>query len=233
MHPCYDYSLDGCTGDHGGVIVALNVDTEENCHALCAFVFPNECQFYSFHKHPTHELNCNIYRTPFQSYINHCKERGGPLRHGQSFPCLTPTENTCEIKQNEKCYYRGTIFESKLDAPNETVCALACEINFKQFKLSGKGAECRYWKFDKERSTCELFDSNEKDCSIVLHNSKAENLRNPPKVINKPNNNNNEDHNINRLFLLPTIFGLWGCIRKILYPSYTFFYQLESNDAEM
>ena len=156
---CHDYGFNECTQDPNAQIGEINMGTQEKCHVFCELY--DDCQFYAFRQnHPINDFDCHIYGEPFNTYIDHCNIRYGPRDEDNllSNKCLSPAESTCDIEQNENCNLLGHIIESNLVTPRVEICQELCNIN----------SECKYWEWNRERETCNLYDSEETHCNIVF-----------------------------------------------------------------
>merc|ERR1711872_1007822 len=153
---CHDYAVNECNKDKDGELLTLNAASQLNCHEYCKIT--EGCLFYSFYEKPIQNVNCHLFGEPFHVYLNHCDVHSGPLTQNPTSKCLNPEENSCELNHYEECVLYGTALERKLAAPEVSVCEEFCRIN--------QGQGCKYWQWNRERETCDLFDSAEKRCNV-------------------------------------------------------------------
>jgi len=155
---CTDYALNDCHLGEDAEFISLNAGSQLKCQLHCEI--QEECLFYSYHKRPTQNVDCHLYTVPFHVYANQCDVRTGPLNQNPPGKCLTPEENSCEIEQHENCILYGERLESGLTAPDVVTCEAFCQIN--------QGEGCKYWEWSREKKTCNLYDSAEKQCNIAF-----------------------------------------------------------------
>jgi len=155
--PCNDYAVNDCAQDEGAEIISFNTGSQLKCQQHCELF--DDCQFYSFHKKPTQNVDCHLFNEPFNVYLNHCDVRMGPLNQSPPAKCMNPEENSCEIQQHENCNLWGVVKESDIPAQDSTTCEAFCKLNQDQ---------CKYWQWFREKGTCNLLDSAQKECNIVF-----------------------------------------------------------------
>jgi len=157
--PCNAYAVNDCLQDPDAEIIAFNTGTQLKCQQHCEI--EEECQFYSFHKRPSQNVDCHLFREPFKVYLGHCNVRTGPLdQDPQNNECLIPEENSCGVQQHENCNLWGTVLETCLDSPNDITCMALCKVN--------QGEGCKYWEWNRESQCCNLYDSADKQCNIAF-----------------------------------------------------------------
>jgi len=156
--PCNDYAVNDCTQDPDAEFLAFNTGSQLKCQMHCEI--EEECLFYAFHKKPSQNVDCHLFKEPFSVYASHCDVRTGPLNQSPPAKCLSPDENSCEIEQHENCNLWGKILESQLASPDVSTCEALCKIN--------QGEGCKYWEWSREKKTCNLYDSGEKQCNIAF-----------------------------------------------------------------
>lgn len=153
---CHDYAVNNCNKDQGGELFAIIAESRLNCQQYCEITVG--CQFYAYYEVPIMNLNCHLFEEPFHVYLDHCDVHSGPLKQNTQTECFDPLENSCEVEQYEDCVLYGTVLERDLAAPEMSVCEEFCRLN--------QGEGCRYWEWNREKETCDLFDSVEKSCHI-------------------------------------------------------------------
>jgi len=154
---CEDYTVSGCTQDPNAQLFSKMTQSQEICQMYCAL--EEGCQFYTFYNKIIDNVNCHLYGERFSQYVRHCTTITGPLNQLLPGKCLTPEENSCDIHQHENCNIVGTIIEKGLYAPDVFACEELCFVN--------QGSGCKYWEWNREEFTCNLYDWDEIiDCWI-------------------------------------------------------------------
>ena len=156
--PCTDYAVTECNKDENGELFSLDAESQANCQQFCEDA--KDCLFYAYYKTTVMNVNCHLFREPFHVYLDHCDVHSGPLNKNSPSKCFYPEENSCEVEQFEDCVLYGTVLERDIAAPDVAICEEFCRLN--------EGGGCRYWQWNREKETCDLFDSAEKVCNIVF-----------------------------------------------------------------
>ena len=75
--------------------------------------------------------------------------------------CLSSSGMTCNEIIRETCSYKGNVVHSTPEgsSPDVSHCSQLC--------ISYEGDDCMYWKFDKNKMQCTLYDNKASDCSFV------------------------------------------------------------------
>ena len=151
--------MNDCTQDPDAEVIAFNTGSQQKCQLHCEI--EEDCQFYSYHKNPSQNVDCHLFREPFSVYVGHCDVRTGPLSDDVPAKCEnSPDENSCQIEQHENCNLWGKRLESDLKSPDVSTCQALCKVN--------QGEGCRYWEWSREKGTCNLYDSADKQCNIAF-----------------------------------------------------------------
>ena len=155
--PCYDFAVSDCYKDQNAELLAVNADSQLNCQEFCKIT--GGCLFYAYYESPPiQSVNCHLFKEPFNLYLDHCDVLSGSVSANPPAKCLDPFENSCEVEQFEDCVLYGTVLERNVPAPDVTICEEFCRIN--------QEAGCKYWQWNRERETCDIFDSADKVCNI-------------------------------------------------------------------
>ena len=146
---CKDVTVGDCSINWDDVIDEIDTALDfEQCQESCFET--HDCAIFRFDGE-----NCILFR---KDYREDCHVIGGPFN--QSFDgCFDgePLEN-CNLLFQEDCVYEGNSF---VLTPNGTIVdPKTCEeLCFEYHDL-----ECEYWVYNKTLETCNLFDSNAKNC---------------------------------------------------------------------
>ena len=156
--PCTDYAVTECNKDENAELFSLDAESQANCQQFCEDA--KDCLFYAYYKTTVMNVNCHLFREPFHVYLDHCDVHSGPLNQNPPSKCFNPDGNSCEVEQFEDCVLYGTVLERNIAAPDVTICEEFCRLN--------EGGGCRYWQWNREKESCDLFDSADKVCNIVF-----------------------------------------------------------------